>query len=92
MTLMGDAILKICHPLRLNNSVIANTDHYLHAPIQVRYAWEPDKYIGIPAWSYPEEEFYKKAHEFYEIKHKELKITLIEHLEEAKNDTTLVPE
>lgn len=80
MSMIGDAIMKTCNPLRLNYSIMANTDHYLHAHIQARYDWEADNYIRIPAWSYPVEEFYGKAHEFDEVKHSELKGNLIKNL------------
>jgi len=80
MTIVGDAIIKTCNPLRLNYSIMANTDHYLHAHIQARYDWEPEEYISIPAWSYPEEQFYNKLYEFDETKHSELRQNLINNL------------
>ena len=80
MSIIGDAITKTCNPLRINYSIMANTDHYLHAHIQARYSWEPESNISIPAWSYPVEQFYDKAHEFNEAKHGDLKKNLIENL------------
>jgi len=46
MTLIGDAIIKVCNPLRINYSTLMNLDHYLHTHIEARYDWEPTVYIN----------------------------------------------
>ena len=87
MSMIGDAIVRTCNPLRLNYSIMANTDHYLHAHIQARYSWEPEDKISMPAWSYPTEQFYDREYEFDEVKHGDLKINLINNLKGIMNQT-----
>ena len=88
MSIIGDAISKTCKPLRINYSIMANTDHYLHAHIQARYDWEDANHICIPAWLYPVDEFYGKAHEFSEAKHGKLQKDLITNLKELMEQYT----
>lgn len=51
MALLGDAIAAVCAPvLRINYSILGNTDAYLHAHVVPRYAWEPAyRRIGPPS-------------------------------------------
>lgn len=69
MTLIGDAIIKVCNPLRVNYSILMNLDHYLHAHIQARYDWEPDEYKCRPSFFYPKELRYAPQYEYDEAKH-----------------------
>ncbi len=80
MSVLGDAIIKTCHPLRLNYSLMSNLDHYLHAHIFARYDDEPDEYKNKPAWEYPKEQFFSREYRFDIVKHKELKDSLTENL------------
>ena len=50
MTLIGDAVIKVCKPIRVNYSILMNLDHYLHAHIEARYDWEPDEYKCRPSY------------------------------------------
>jgi diadenosine tetraphosphate (Ap4A) HIT family hydrolase len=40
MSLIGEAILKVCSPSRVNYSIYGNTNAYLHAHLFPRYNWE----------------------------------------------------
>lgn len=80
MSLIGDAINTVCHPLRLNYSILANTDPFLHAHIQPRYGWESDEYRPMPAWLYPKDQFYSPQYAFDEKKHDGIKSKLSETL------------
>lgn len=73
MTLVGDAIIKVCNPLRVNYSILMNQDMYLHAHIEPRYAWEPDKYRCKPTCLYPMEERFSEKYEYNEAKHGAMK-------------------
>jgi diadenosine tetraphosphate (Ap4A) HIT family hydrolase len=53
MSLIGEAIMQVCAPLRVNYEILGNYDHYLHAHICPRYAWEPDERREHPVWLYP---------------------------------------
>ncbi|WP_404468932.1 HIT family protein [Sutcliffiella horikoshii] len=50
MSLIGEAILKVCNPRRVNYSIYGNTDAYLHAHVFPRYNWEPVERIPYPVW------------------------------------------
>lgn len=54
MTLIGEAILQVCQPLRINYEILGNYDHYLHAHIFPRYEWEPRERREDPVWLYPD--------------------------------------
>jgi diadenosine tetraphosphate (Ap4A) HIT family hydrolase len=53
MGLIGEAIVQVCAPLRMNYEILGNYDHYLHAHIFPRYAWESDERREHPIWLYP---------------------------------------
>ena len=52
MSLIGEAIMQVCAPLRMNYEILGNFDHYLHAHVFPRYAWEPDERREHPVWLY----------------------------------------
>lgn len=54
MSLLGEAIMRVCHPLRVNYEILSNYDHYLHAHLFPRYNWEPRKRQEYPVWLYPD--------------------------------------
>jgi diadenosine tetraphosphate (Ap4A) HIT family hydrolase len=78
MTLIGDAIIKVCNPLRVNYSILMNLDHYLHAHIEARYDWEPEQYKQRSSYFYPKEQQY----EYSEQKYSDLKKKITEVLKE----------
>lgn len=82
MSLVGDAILEVCTPLRINYVILGNTDAYLHAHIIPRYDWEEDDLRKMPIWLYPPEYRTSPEFEFSETKHAQLKWRLTEKLEE----------
>ena len=43
MSLIGDAILTVCNPRRINYEILGNTDVFLHAHIFPRYEWEEEE-------------------------------------------------
>jgi diadenosine tetraphosphate (Ap4A) HIT family hydrolase len=49
---LGEAIERVTHPVRMNYSILGNTDHYLHAHVYPRYYWETPERLCRPAWSY----------------------------------------
>jgi diadenosine tetraphosphate (Ap4A) HIT family hydrolase len=53
MSLLGEAIMRVCAPLRMNYEILGNYDHYLHAHLFPRYAWEPAERRKHPVWLYP---------------------------------------
>ena len=82
MTLIGDAIIKVCNPLRINYSTLMNLDHYLHTHIEARYVHEPDEYRSRPTYFYPREQRFGGEYEYTEQKYGELKQKITEALVE----------
>lgn len=85
MTLIGDAIMKVCNPLRINYSILMNLDHYLHAHIEARYDWEPDEYKCRPSYFYPKEQRYSAQYEYNEAQHGDMKSEITKALELLMN-------
>jgi diadenosine tetraphosphate (Ap4A) HIT family hydrolase len=52
MSLLGEAIMRACLPLRVNYSVYGNADHFLHAHVFPRYDWEDAARVKMPPWLY----------------------------------------
>ena len=73
MTLIGDAIIKTCNPLRINYATLMNLDNYLHTHIEARYDWEPEEYKRGPSWSYPKDVKYAPEYEYSEESYGQLK-------------------
>lgn len=81
-TLVGDAIIKVCRPRKVNYSTLMNQDSYLHTHIEARYDWESEEYKRRPSWIYPENERYIEKYAFSEEHHGELKKKITEYLTE----------
>lgn len=54
MSLIGDAIMTACNPVRINYDILGNSDKYLHAHIFPRYEWESEERRSKPVWLYDE--------------------------------------
>lgn len=80
MSLIGDAIIKACNPLRINYSTLMNTEHFLHTHIEARYAWEPEEFRRGPSYVYPKEMRLQPQYEFSEERHGDLKGRIAENL------------
>ena len=80
ITLVGDAINKVCNPRKINYSTLMNKDNYLHTHIEARYDWEPDEYKYRPSWAYPENERFIEKYAYNETQHGELKQKLADAL------------
>lgn len=87
MTLIGDAVIKVCKPIRVNYSILMNLDHYLHAHIEARYDWEPNEYKCRPSYFYPKEQRYRKEFEYNENQFGELKRNITEALKSLVDQT-----
>lgn len=81
MTLVGDAIMNVCKPRRINYATLMNEDIYLHTHIHPRYDWEPEEYRRRPVHLYPPEVRFNRETAYSEEKHGELKQKLAAELE-----------
>ena len=79
-TLIGDAIIKVCTPLRINYSTLMNLDHYLHTHIEARYDWESKEYRSRPTYFYPREQRFGDEYEYCDKKYGGLKQSITDAL------------
>ncbi|MGP4040358.1 HIT family protein [Gracilibacillus sp. D59] len=82
MSLIGEAILKVCEPRRVNYSIYGNTDAYLHAHVFPRYNWEPEERIPYPVWQYSAEKWSNPEYQYSQETHGELKGKLSKEIHE----------
>ncbi|WP_404346454.1 hypothetical protein LG311_11425 [Sutcliffiella horikoshii] len=73
MSLIGEAILVVCKPRRVNYSIYGNTDAYLHAHVFPRYNWEPKERIPYPVWQYSGEKWSDPKYKYTDECHGEIK-------------------
>jgi diadenosine tetraphosphate (Ap4A) HIT family hydrolase len=69
MSLLGEAIMSVCQPRRMNYEILGNTDEYLHAHVWPRYDWEPQEYRGGPVWRYPRDQRFADVHAYSDERH-----------------------
>jgi len=73
MSLLGEAIMRVTQPRRMNYEILGNTDAYLHAHVWPRYEWEPEAYRGGPVWRYPREQRFAPEHVYSDERHGDLR-------------------
>ncbi|HEY8598027.1 MAG TPA: HIT domain-containing protein [Thermomicrobiales bacterium] len=73
MSLLGEAVTRVCRPWRINYEIFGNTDPFLHAHILPRYAWESADAFARPAYLYSAEHRKAPEAQFSEGRHGELK-------------------
>jgi diadenosine tetraphosphate (Ap4A) HIT family hydrolase len=81
MSLLGEAILRVVQPRRMNYEILGNTDAYLHAHVWPRYDWEPQEYRGGPVWRYPREQRLAAEHAYSDARHGDLRRRIGEALQ-----------
>jgi diadenosine tetraphosphate (Ap4A) HIT family hydrolase len=69
MSLLGEAIMAVCEPRRMNYEILGNTDEYLHAHVWPRYNWEPQEYRAGPVWRYPHAQRFADEHAYSDERH-----------------------
>ena len=72
MHTLGEAISLAARPIRMNYSILGNSDNYLHAHIYPRYSWEKPERLKKPAWFYTLEGFWGNPE--YEINESHLEL------------------
>jgi diadenosine tetraphosphate (Ap4A) HIT family hydrolase len=86
MSLIGEAILKVCKARRVNYSIYGNTDAYLHAHVFPRYNWEPEERIPNPVWHYPGEKWCDPKYQYSDIEHGEMREKLTNKIQELMGE------
>ncbi|WP_353948359.1 HIT domain-containing protein [Sporolactobacillus sp. Y61] len=80
MSLIGDVIIDVCHPIRVNYDILGNTDAFLHAHIFPRYEWEKEEQRKKPVWLYDASNWFDADKQFNMEKHGKLKNELARNL------------
>lgn len=82
MSIVGDALIKVCQPLRVNYDILGNTDNYLHAHIFPRYSWEEESLRKMPVWKYDPSNWSNAETAYDPEKHDDLRHGILNYLEE----------
>ncbi|OFI46697.1 hypothetical protein BG262_02535 [Floricoccus penangensis] len=82
MSLVGDAIIKVCNPSRVNYDILGNTDKFLHAHIFPRYIWEDKERQKMPVWTYDKSNWSNEETLYSEEKYGQLKQMIKSKLDE----------
>lgn len=80
MSILGDAILSVCKPLRINYDILGNTDNYLHAHVFPRYKWEEEALRKMPVWLYDKANWQDEEKAYNPEKHDEIKEKIYQYL------------
>ena len=80
MSVLGDAIIQSCTPIRVNYDILGNTDNFLHAHVFPRYEWESEERKKMPVWLYDSYNWHNKETSYNPIKHDEIRNSILEYL------------
>lgn len=86
MSVLGDAIIAACSPLRVNYDILGNTDQFLHAHVFPRYLWETDERRAKPVWLYPATRWTSPDDAYDEEKHQLIRQRITTFLSESLSD------
>jgi len=76
MTIIGDAILEVYKPLRINYDILGNKDAFLHAHIFPRYEYEDEIHRAKPVWLYSSDNWTNPEFQFDQDKYQEKRMAL----------------
>lgn len=82
MSLLGDAILNVCKPAKINYEILINAADFLHAHVFPRYDWESEERRKMPIWLYSKEYRFSPENLFSKEKHSKIKTQIAEELKE----------
>jgi len=80
MSILGDAIIHSCNPIRVNYDILGNTDKYLHAHVFPRFKWEKEERRRMPVWLYDSSNWQKKETAYNPGKHDEICNNILNYL------------
>lgn len=83
MSVVGDAIIDVCNPLRINYDILGNTDKFLHAHIFPRYDWESEERRRMPVWLYDQSNWFNQETAYNSEKHDPIKNAILKYLDES---------
>ena len=86
MTIIGDAIMQVFNPLKINYDILVNNETFLHAHIFPRYDWEETEYKIKPMWLYPSTNWTAPEYQYSQEKYQDKRIELQSKLNELIGD------
>lgn len=85
MSILGDAILDVCKPAKINYEILINAADFLHAHVFPRYKWEAEEQRTMPIWLYSKGYRFSPQNMFSEEKHNHIKTKISEKLRKLMN-------
>lgn len=85
MSIIGDAILKICDAKRINYDILGNTDEFLHAHIFPRYDSEINERLIKPVWLYSSDYWSNQKYQYSDDKFGMLRSKITKYLIKNNN-------
>lgn len=76
MSVIGDAIISLVKPIRINYAILCNSHPFLHVHVFPRYEWEANDLKTKNVWQYPEHYWWGSEYKFDPDKHSEIKCEL----------------
>jgi len=92
MSVLGEAIMEVCQPLRINYEILGNSLPLLHTHLFPRYEWEDERHKYGPVWDYIQEYWDAREYEYAEEIHGELKKNISEVLHDLMEQYGIIPE
>lgn len=91
MALLSEAVERATGCLRTNCEILGNTDAYLHAHVQPRYAWEDDEHRPFPVWSYPRDRWTDPRWAYSDAEHGALRSRISDELQRLLREHDRLP-
>jgi len=84
MSMVGDALLQVLNPLRINYDILCNTDNFLHAHIFPRYESESEERRKMPVWLYDQSFWVDEKYAYSDDKHGGMREAIRRELEKLR--------
>lgn len=82
MSILGDAILTVCKPERVNYDILGNTDNFLHAHVFPRYSTEAPEKLKKPVWLYDSSYWSDSKYHYDPKQHDDIRNEITNYLNE----------
>lgn len=80
MSVLGDAILTVCKPEKVNYDILGNTDNFLHAHVFPRYSTETPERLKKPVWLYDSSYWSDSKYHYSPERHDNIRLRITNYL------------
>lgn len=84
MSILGDAILTVCKPERVNYDILGNTDNFLHAHVFPRYSTETPERLKKPVWLYDSSYWSDSKFHYNPEQHDKIRLKITNYLKKHR--------